>query len=174
MTLADVAERCVPPTTAQTIGRLETGTRTVSVGWLNRIAGALGVTAAELVTLPERADLPIIALLGRDGVNAPAKPMLLATPQAEAGIMVIRVEEGIGDYRAGDVIWCERIEPDQMGRALNRDVIVPRPAGRFAFGRMIGREDMRLLLLPLMSGARQTVINDPPWIGVARRMVREL
>jgi transcriptional regulator with XRE-family HTH domain len=174
MTLADVAERCVPPTTAQTIGRLETGTRTVSVGWLNRIAGALGVTAAELVTLPERADLPIIALLGRDGVNAPAKPMLLATPQAEAGIMVIRVEEGIGDYRAGDVIWCERIEPDQMGRALNRDVIVPRPAGRFAFGRMIGGEDMRLLLLPLMSGARQTVINDPPWIGVARRMVREL
>ncbi|RZM07363.1 MAG: XRE family transcriptional regulator, partial [Sphingomonas sp.] len=38
MTLEDVARACVPPTTAQTIGRLETGTRTVSVGWLNRIA----------------------------------------------------------------------------------------------------------------------------------------
>lgn len=32
MTLAEVAAACVPPTTAQTIGRLETGTRTVSVG----------------------------------------------------------------------------------------------------------------------------------------------
>ena len=27
MTLADVAARCAPPTTAQTIGRLETGMR---------------------------------------------------------------------------------------------------------------------------------------------------
>ena len=41
MTLDDVARACVPPTTPQTIGRLETGTRTVSVGWLNRIAKAL-------------------------------------------------------------------------------------------------------------------------------------
>ena len=32
MTLDDVAKACVPPTTPQTIGRLETGTRTVSVG----------------------------------------------------------------------------------------------------------------------------------------------
>ena len=40
LTLDDVARRCQPPTTAQTIGRLETGTRTVSVGWLNRIAAA--------------------------------------------------------------------------------------------------------------------------------------
>ena len=144
------------------------------MGWLNRIAGALGVTAAELVTLPQRADLPIVALLGRDGVQMPAKPMLLAPPQAEPGMVVIRVEEGIGDYRAGDAIWCERLEPDQIGQALNRDVLVPRPAGRFVFGRMIGREETRLLLLPLAGGARQTVINDPPWIGVARRLVRDI
>ena len=52
LTLQDVAARCDPPTTPQTIGRLETGTRTVSVGWLNRIARALGVEDADLVTLP--------------------------------------------------------------------------------------------------------------------------
>lgn len=57
LTLAEVAERCNPPTTAQTIGRLETGTRTVSVGWLNRIAKALDVDAADLVKMPRRADL---------------------------------------------------------------------------------------------------------------------
>jgi transcriptional regulator with XRE-family HTH domain len=45
MTLEEVGRACVPPTTAQTIGRLETGTRTVSIGWLNRIADALGVAA---------------------------------------------------------------------------------------------------------------------------------
>ena len=62
MTLQEVAERCVPPTTPQTIGRLETGTRTVSVGWLNRIADALGVDAADLVSLPEREDIPAPAV----------------------------------------------------------------------------------------------------------------
>ena len=38
LTLEEVAQRCDPPTTAQTIGRLETGTRTLSLGWMNRIA----------------------------------------------------------------------------------------------------------------------------------------
>jgi len=49
MTLDDVARKCDPPTTPQTIGRLETGIRTVSVGWLNRIAKAFGVYAQDLV-----------------------------------------------------------------------------------------------------------------------------
>ena len=74
MTLDDVARACVPPTTAQTIGRLETGTRTVSVGWLNRIAAALGVQAADLVTLPNRADIAVAALLDPSGAHAPRQP----------------------------------------------------------------------------------------------------
>ena len=73
MTLDDVAQRCVPPTTAQTIGRLETGTRTVSVGWLNRIADALGVAAADLVKLPERAEIPVAASLDASGAQAPKR-----------------------------------------------------------------------------------------------------
>lgn len=174
LTLLDVAERCVPPTTAQTIGRLETGTRTVSVGWLNRIADALGVPAAELVTLPDRADLPVVAELDRDGARAPGQPMIVLAPQAEPGFVAIMVKEGIGDYRAGDELWCERLAPDAFAHALNRDIIVPRAAGRFAFGRMIGHEPGRLLLLPLASGGRQTVITDPPWLAVARRLVRGL
>jgi transcriptional regulator with XRE-family HTH domain len=43
MTLAEVAAACTPPTTAQTIGRLETGMRNLSLVWMNRIASALGV-----------------------------------------------------------------------------------------------------------------------------------
>ena len=174
MTLLDVAERCKPPTTAQTIGRLETGTRTVSVGWLNRIAAALGVTAADLVELPDRADLPVVALLARDGAHAPGKPMLVLPPDPSGGMVAVRVEEGVGDYRAGDAIWCEKLAPEAFGKALNRDIVAPRPAGRFAFGRLIGREEGKLLLLPLAGGSRQTVIADAPWIGVARTLVRTL
>jgi hypothetical protein len=174
MTLADVAAACAPPTTAQTIGRLETGTRTVSVGWLNRIAAALGVAAADLVQTPDRAELPVAALLDRAGAHAPSRTMHATPPQPGPDTIVLTVEEGVGDYRAGDTIWCERLTPDQFGQALNRDILAPRPAGRFAFGRLIQREGERLLLLPLVSGGRQTVLNAPDWIAVARRVVREL
>lgn len=174
LTLLDVAQRCEPPTTAQTIGRLETGTRTVSVDWLNRIADALQVDAADLVRMPDKAELPVVALLAHDGAHAPVRPLTATPPQPGPDALAIRVDQSVGDYRAGDLIWCDRLSPDQFGRALNRDVLVPRPSGRFLFGRMIGLEPGRMLLLPLTSGARQTVVVDSPWIGVARRVVRDL
>ncbi len=59
-------------------------------------------------------------------------------------------------------------------RALNRDVIVPRPAGRFLFGRLIGREGNKLQLLPPGAGARQQVVTDPPWVAMAVKLVRSL
>jgi transcriptional regulator with XRE-family HTH domain len=174
MTLRQVAEACDPPTTAQTIGRLETGMRTVSVGWLNRIAAALGVETSDLVRLPERVDLPVVALLGADGAAAPRAERLVVPLQASDGHVAVLVEVGIGDYRAGDEIWLERLTPDRFATALNRDLLVPRPAGRFLFGRLIGREDDRLLLLQPGSGGRQIVVPSPPWAAVAVRLIRPL
>lgn len=174
LTLEEVGKRCVPPTTAQTIGRLETGTRTVSVGWLNRIADALGVAAADLVRLPDRADLPVAALLGHDGAHAPRHALTVAPPQPAPELVAVHVDSGIGDYRSGDEIWCERLAPADFARAMNRDVLLPRPAGRFVFGRLIGREEGKLHLLPLGSGARQQVVADPPWLAYAVRLVRTL
>jgi transcriptional regulator with XRE-family HTH domain len=173
-TLAEVAERCTPPTTAQTIGRLETGTRTVSVIWLNRIAKALGVEAADLVKLPDQSDLPVAAVIGSDGVNAPRHDQSVTPPRAAPESVALLVETSIGDYRAGDEIWCDRIAPDLFGNALNRDVLVPRPAGRFIFGRLIGREGTRLQILPLGPGGKQQIVEDPAWLAIAVRMVRGL
>ena len=51
---------------------------------------------------------------------------------------------------------------------------VPRPEGRFLFGRLIGREEGRLQILPLGAGARQQVVADPPWIARAARLLRSL
>ena len=174
MTLDDVARACVPPTTPQTIGRLETGTRTVSVGWLNRIATALGVDAADLVDHPERGELPVVAVLGANGAAAPRKQALVVSPRPSGGQIAMTVAASTGDYRAGDEIWCERLEPEQFGQALNRDVLVPRPAGRFLFGRLIGREEGKLHLLPPGAGGRQSVVAEPPWAAVAVRLVRAL
>ncbi len=174
LTLADVAARCEPVTTAQTIGRLETGTRTVSVGWLNRIAAALGVTAADLVKLPDRIDVPVAARLDAAGAHAPTQEAATAAPRPEPGMVAVAVTGGVGDYRAGDELWCVPVDPDAFGGALNRDVLVPRAAGRFAFGRLIGREGARLHLLPPGPGARQQVIPDAPWLAVATKLIRNL
>jgi len=89
LTLEEVAQRCVPPTTAQTIGRLETGTRTVSVGWLNRIAAALGVDAADLVQLPERPDIAVAAVLDANGAHAPARSANVVPPKAAPELIAV-------------------------------------------------------------------------------------
>jgi transcriptional regulator with XRE-family HTH domain len=174
MTLDDVARACEPPTTPQTVGRLETGTRTVSVGWLNRIAAALGVEASDLVDHGDRADLGVVAILGPNGASAPKRTALVVPPRANAGQVAVTVSASVGDYRAGDEIWCDMLQPEEFARALNRDVLVPRPAGRFLFGRLIGREDGKLHLLPPGAGGRQSVVADPPWLAVAVKLVRSL
>jgi len=173
LTLEEVAYRCDPPTTAQTIGRLETGTRTLSLGWMNRIAAALGVDAAELVQLPQDTQLTITALLGADGAQAPTRIEQALTARPGEDMVAVRVTSSIGDYRAGDEIWCRRIEGDWTN-ALNRDLLVPRPAGRFIFARLLNVDGEKLHLLPLGTGQRQQVVNNPPWAAVAVRLIRSL
>jgi transcriptional regulator with XRE-family HTH domain len=174
MTLDEVAKACEPPTTPQTVGRLETGTRTVSVGWLNRIAKALGVDASDLVQGGETVELKVAAVLGRSGAVAPKRAAVAVPPRIDAGQVAVTVAASIGDYRAGDEIWCETLGPEDYGRALNRDVLVPRPAGRFLFGRLINRDEERLQILPLEAGGRQQVVANPPWLAVAAKLVRSL
>ena len=175
MTLDDVARACRPPTTPQTIGRLETGMRTVSIGWLNRIADALGVDPGDLVEgSGEKAELPVVAVLGVGGATAPRRTAVVVASRPKSGQVAITVSASNGDYRAGDEIWCDTVEPGAFGSALNRDVLVPRPAGRFLFGRLIDRDGERLQLLPPGAGGRQQVVANPPWIAVATKLVRKL
>lgn len=174
MTLEDVARRCDPPTTAQTVGRLETGVRTVSVRWLNRIAAALGVESQDLIGPGGTAQLRVVAVLGATGAVAPKKISVVVSPRAEDRHVAILVESSIGEYRAGDEIWCDTLAPGEYGRALNRDILVPRPAGRFLFGRLINRDAEKLQMLSLESGGRQLVVASPPWLGVATKLVRSL
>ena len=174
LTLQDVASRCDPPTTPQTIGRLETGTRTVSVGWLNRIARALDVEAGDLVSTPDRAGVPVVAVLEHDGAHAPRHDSVAVPPQPGEDAVAVTVANGLGDYRSGDEIWCRRLEPDDYGIAMNRDILVPRPGDRFFFGRLIGREEAKLHILPLGAGQRQIVVAAPPWLAVATRLIRGL
>lgn len=174
LTLEEVAARCVPPTTAQTIGRLETGTRTLSLDWMNRIAAALGVDAADLVRLPTDEGVGIAAIVAADGAHAPTRAEELPPLRAEPGAVALRFAISIGDYRAGDVLLCRRLEPAAFATALNRDLLLPRPAGRFLFGRLLQVEEGRLHLLPLADAARQQVVSAPNWAALPTRLIRTL
>lgn len=177
MTLADVAAACSPPTTAQTIGRLETGMRNLSLAWMNRIAAALGVEP-ELLVRGEEAQAPrYLAKLtdaGAEALAAPREAILPAALGGEAGLVALSIETGAGEYRAGDQLWLRQHGPEEFARLLNRDVLAPRPGGRFAFGRMIDRDEHRVALLPPGPGQRQVVIEKPAWLAVAEMLVRPL
>lgn len=178
LTLADVAARCTPSTTAQTIGRLETGTRNLSLAWMNRIADALGVEPELLLKSEAVAAQPeIVARLVETGAEAlpTRRDAILPTALgADGPMMAMIVEVSHGDYRSGDQVWLRETPPDDFTRLLNRDVLAPRPGGRFAFGRMIDRDESRVALLPPGAGQKQVIVESPPWLAVAEMLVRRL
>jgi transcriptional regulator with XRE-family HTH domain len=177
LTLADVAERCSPQTTAQTIGRLETGMRQLSLGWMNRIAAALEVDPELLVRGGQSEQPRYIARFtesGAEALPAPRDAILPTELGGDAPLVALAIEQGAGDYRSGDQVWLRQHGPEQYARLLNRDVLAPRPGGRFAFGRLIDRDERRVAILAPGPGSRQVVIDSPPWIAVAEMLVRKL
>lgn len=187
MTLADVARACRPPTTAQTIGRLETGARNLSLDWMNRIAAALDVDAASLFSAETKEPARVIAQLGSSG------PSLLNTPQdilppgeidPLARWVVLAIEIPFGEYREGDKIWMRHLDfrpvPVSTGALVNHDILVPLPAGRLAFGRLISivhdaRDEVtRVTLLPMPGHRPPVSVEDPDWIALAETLVRTL
>lgn len=176
LTLADVAARCDPPTTAQTIGRLETGMRTLSLAWMNRIAAALDVEPEHLVRSSGSEAVRIAARLTETGAEPLPAPRDAVPPNelASSGSWTaLVVETSVGEYRAGDQVWL-RAADSLDNRVLNRDVLVTRTGGRFAFGRLIDRDGTRIALLPHGVGQRQVIIDNPAALSVAEMLIRKL
>ena len=177
MTLAEVAAACDPPTTAQTIGRLETGTRSLSLTWMNRIGAALGVEPEILVKTGDAPVPQIVARLtdaGAEALSAPRDAILPSDLVEGEALVCLSIEAPQGEYRSGDQLWLRQIAPDRAGDHVNRDMLVPRSGGRFAFGRLIDRQGSLVGLLPPGIGQRQIVIDKPQWLAVAEMLVRKL
>jgi transcriptional regulator with XRE-family HTH domain len=182
LTLADLAAACDPPTTAQTIGRLETGMRQLSLAWMNRIAAALRVDPASLMRDQSgpAGTAQIVAELTASGASALAAPRAAVLPSELADTpdgpppLVLAVSESVGEYRPGDLVWLRQLAPGEAQSAINRDCLVPRPGGRFAFGRLIDRRGTLVGLLPPGAGQKQVVVDNPAWIAVAMMLVRPL
>ena len=109
MTLAEVAAACSPPTTAQTIGRLETGLRTLSLVWMNRLAAALDGEPELLVKGEAARQTQVVARLTEAGADALASPRDAILPVELGGagpqgapLLCLAVDAPQGEYRAGD------------------------------------------------------------------------
>lgn len=177
MTLAEVAAACDPPTTAQTIGRLETGTRNLSLVWMNRIGAALGVDPELLVKGEQREPTSVVARLTESGAEALPSPRdaILPIELDDSGALVcLAVDAPQGEYRTGDQLWMRQHPPEDAPKLINRDVLAPRSGGRFAFGRLIDRQGTMIGLLPPGIGQRQIVVDRPAWLAVAEMLVRKL
>ncbi|MEO6154084.1 MAG: helix-turn-helix transcriptional regulator [Croceibacterium sp.] len=177
MTLAEVAAACSPATTAQTIGRLETGMRNLSLGWMNKIGKALGVDPELLVRGDASAQPQVIARLsdaGAEPLPAPRDAILPTALEGEGTMVCVAIEAAQGEYRTGDQLWLRQHSPSDAAQLINRDVLAPRAGGRFAFGRLIDRKGTLVGLLPPGAGQRQIVIDNPAWLAVAEMLVRRL
>lgn len=177
MTLAEVGAACDPATTAQTIGRLETGMRNLSLAWMNRIGAALGVDPELLVKGEEDSAPKVIARLTDQGAEALTRPRdaILPTQLVDgAQLVCLSIEAPQGEYRSGDQLWMRQLRLEDAASLMNRDVLAPRSGGRYAFGRLIDRQGTMVALLPPGMGHRQIVIDRPAWLAVAEMLVRKL
>ncbi|MEP0391210.1 MAG: helix-turn-helix transcriptional regulator [Erythrobacter sp.] len=185
MTLADLAAACRPETTAQTIGRLETGMRNLSTKWLERIGTALGVDPQVLLGSDKTPRAQVIVQLGLsdpEPLKTPRDAILpseIAAQEEDEPMLVLEVTSPIGEYRPGDTVWLRQMDAwsakdTDFLNAMNRDCLVPRPGGRFAFGRLIDRRGPLIGILPAQAGQKQQVIDNPDWIAVAVMLVRPL
>ena len=113
MTLADVAAACDPPTTAQTIGRLETGMRNLSLGLdeqdrrrargRSRAAGQGRGGRAAAGRRPADRDRR------RGAGRARATRSCRSSWAATAPLVCLAIEAPQGEYRAGDQLWLRQI-----------------------------------------------------------------
>lgn len=172
LTLAEVAGRCRPPTTAVTVGRLETGMRQLTVAWIDRLASALAVHPHELIAHEDQSEIAVAAELTAAGARALSEPLALQPPAAGPATIGLIVRDSQGDYRAGDQLWLQQLTAAHFAEAVNSDILVPRAVGRFTFGRLAATDGTRLHILPARPGARQTVIADAPWIARVQILIR--
>ncbi|RME68410.1 MAG: XRE family transcriptional regulator [Alphaproteobacteria bacterium] len=176
MTLAQVAARVRPrPTTAQTVGRLETGRRRLSLEWLHKLADALEVAPADLVILPAQPHCPLLAILTPDALKAPAFAEMIDLRLAARDPVAVRVAAGLGAWRAGDVIILERVQGSNLAALVGEDVLLEARPGVLLYGRLIdGGPDGGLMLA---AATRDKTLHRhlaPVWGGRPVMLLRTL
>ena len=176
MTLQQLAESIRPePTTPQTIGRLETGVRTVSLDWLARIAEALDCHISDLLEIPERADIPLIGTVGTQGVVSQADSGSIEISPSAIRPVAVRISQRYGVFEAGDLLICDRYESADMDNAIGRDAVVKTAEGHLLLRHVIrGAKTDSYTLVPLSPGDSILYDTQLQWTAVVKNLFRSL
>ena len=173
LTLQDVADRA--GTTAQTIGRLETGMRTLSIKWVQRIAEALDTDPGELLSLPEGGDVDVSGIADANGqITERAMGTVALRLSAQSPIAIV-AESNLGQYQKGDHIICDQIDTKDLDRAIGHDCIVKIPDTGMKFAKVLrGRKKGTVTLVPI--AATGEVLEDCTidMIAPAVTLIRQL
>jgi transcriptional regulator with XRE-family HTH domain len=149
LTLQQVGDRA--GTTAQTIGRLETGMRKLSVDWIRTIATALEVDPAELLSLPESGDIPIdLEITLKNGISEKAIGVL-ALRVAAQNPEALRISQNIGAYLKGDTLVFEDKGSENLEKALGNDCLVTFTDGTRHFAKVAEIDGQNIILAPLVA-----------------------
>lgn len=132
-TLAQLAQRIHPePPTPQTIARLETGTRTLSITWLEKIAAALDVTPQDLLTLSKGPTSPVIAAVNALGVKPLPQSVEIDLTVVAEDPVAIEFEQTKGRYGPGDILVFDRMAPGET--AFCDEALIQTQDGELLFG----------------------------------------
>ena len=173
MTLQQVADRCKPdPTTAQTIGRLETGVRTLSIGWIDRIADALGVDSAELLATPGSGDVVIKGAVNKKGSFVAVDGVLSMRQNYES--LAIRMDSNLAGYQKGAHLVCRCLKPTKYPGASGKDCLVEDGDGHQFFGKLLYEGNDSYRIMSLVAGGEVSAAMKPVMIAVAELQVRRL
>lgn len=173
-TLAQLAERIIPdPPTAQTIARLETGTRTLSMTWLDKIAAALEVSPQNLLTLSKGPTSPVIAAVGIAGLSAFAQPPEIDLTVMAQNPVAIEFETAKGRYSPGDILVFDRLDGAQP--VFLDEALVKTKSGDLLFGSLFPATPQRPATIASPAPyASLTDIIEPEWTARAVCLIRRL
>lgn len=171
LTLQDVADRA--GTTAQTIGRLETGTRTLSLKWVNRISKALEVEGATLLALPEQGDIEIFGEISSNGQISKKNCGIVSARLFAVEPTAIVIKKNLGPYMAGDILIFEKKSHNQKN-FLGKECLVQHKNGTFYFALVLGgNNNKNFSLAPVGHKAgileNQDIVDASPIVALVRK-----
>ncbi len=166
LTLKELAEKI--DTTPQTVQRLETANMTVSTDWLEKIASALGVEAADLIARSPSREIPMIGRVTRHGHVHTGDPQQLGTFQLLVPAddpVAAQLDVRIGLYETGTILIANRLRQADQMNAHSADCLVGLADGPVLFRRVIRGDDSTWTLVPHDAGADVQYNQAVAWIA---------
>jgi transcriptional regulator with XRE-family HTH domain len=185
-------------TTPQTIQRLETGNMSVSVDWLERIAGALGLAPADLLgpaTVPVVQRVPVIGQLVKGGTVDVAHRALAAAevasgfaddngadfsgdahvtiPSPTEQCVAIRISVPTGHYAEGTVLIGRRREQITAVQTSG-DCVIGLQSGEIALWHVAVARNGKMTFTAYDAGADGITHDRIAWIAPVYIVVRDV